>query len=365
VAGDEANPDGLGHEVARYPETRYCVCSPGHEWSEAHLQYDAGLMDGFVATSNPSGGRAMGYYSEDELPFSHFLGRHFAISARHFSSLLGPTEPNRLFYYVGTSCNFADDFKVNPPIVDCGEMRTTLFDLLDTAGVSYRIYDASNVSMLLNALRIQVGWPGTIEDFERDAARGDLAAVSIVGASTGELTAPSPSNDDHPPANPRAGQVFLSRIVRALSTPPSAENGMKSPWDTSALFVSYDEHGGYYDHVPPPKACDPEESSGRDYDFDQLGFRVPLIVVSPWAKPGYVSRHDTDHTSVLRFIEHWKDLPALTRRDANAWPLLDLFDFEQTPLPAPTLHEEWSAATTITVDACPAQCATGVDPAPI
>lgn len=364
VAHDESNPDGRGGEIHRYPETRYCVCSPGHEWSEAHLQFDAGLMDGFVATSNPDGGRAMGYYSSAQLPFYHFLGQRFAISARHFSSLLGPTEPNRLFYYLGTSCGFADDIARNPAIATaCGTQRKNIFDLLQSKHVSYRIYDDSNVANLLNILGIELNVPQSIVDFENDAARGDLAPVSIVGASTGALTR---SNDDHPDANPQLGQRFLSRIVRALSTPASDTNHWKSPWDSSALIVSYDENGGFYDHVPPPKACNPEpevdRALARDYPFDQLGFRVPLIVISPWAKRGYVSHYDTDHTSVLRFIEHWKDLPALTKRDANAWPLLDLFDFEQTPLPPPTSDPDWVNATNITLQSCSSTCATGVDP---
>jgi phospholipase C len=133
-------------------------------------------------------------------------------------------------------------------------------------------------------------------------------------------------------------------VVKALTGPL---------WEKSALIVTFDEHGGYYDHVRPPRACPPEqERVRRDYAFDQYGFRVPLLVISPWARAGYVSRYDTDHTSILRFIEHWQNLPALTPRDANAWPLLDLFDFEQAPLPPPA----WDDVLTQITPEAEAQC---------
>src|SRR5690606_2130750 len=105
-----------------------------------------------------------------------------------------------------------------------------------------------------------------------------------------------------------------------------------------ALIITYDEHGGFFDHVPPPEACPPDDLEPRasdgepaPYRFDRLGFRVPLVVVSPYAKAGYVSHETTDLTSVLRLVEARFGLPALTRRDANAWPLLDMFDFEAPP----------------------------------
>ena len=101
-------------------------------------------------------------------------------------------------------------------------------------------------------------------------------------------------------------------------------NGVVSEWD---------EHGGYYDHVPPPRACEPDNLRPTSHAFDRLGFRVPLLIVSPYAKPHYVSHMVADHTSVLRFVEHVFDLGALTKRDANAWPLLDAFDFSAPSTP--------------------------------
>jgi phospholipase C len=340
VAHLERNPDGKGSEVSRFPEPRYCVKSPGHEWNDVHLQYGAGRLDGFIAASNPDGERAMGYYSEEQIPFYHYLARTFAISARHFSSLLGPTQPNRLFYFLGTSCNLADEFSVNPKIIwGCGASRPSLFSLLEQAHASYEVYDASGIATLVVALGIRtLPLPKSLDEFISDAAAGHLPAVTVVGASTGQFPAPA-GNDDHGPFNPQLGQKLVGQVVKALSGPL---------WEKSALIITYDEHGGYYDHVPPPPACPPEPESElqrRDYKFDQYGFRVPLIVVSPWARANYVSRFDTDHTSILRFVEHWLNLPALSARDANAWPLLDLFDFAQDPLPPPSWDETWTETT--------------------
>ena len=126
------------------------------------------------------------------------------------------------------------------------------------------------------------------------------------------------------------GQLFVAGVVNALMTSPQ--------WTRSALFVTYDEHGGYWDHVPPPMACAPDAIGpigGSPWTFDRYGVRVPFVVVSPYAKRHYVSHTVTDQTAVLRFIQTRHDLPALTKRDANASPLLEMFDFENPPFMKP------------------------------
>jgi len=131
-------------------------------------------------------------------------------------------------------------------------------------------------------------------------------------------------NDEHPNTNIQLGQSWTYQVLAALMAKPEI-------WSHTIVFLTWDEHGGYYDHVKPPKACPPDGKNDQlDFQFDRYGFRVPLLAVSPFAKKGYVSHAVADHTSILRFIEHWQNLPALTRRDANAWPLLDLFDFTTT-----------------------------------
>jgi phospholipase C len=137
-------------------------------------------------------------------------------------------------------------------------------------------------------------------------------------------------NDEHPPANVQVGQKFVADIVKALVASPY--------WGDSAFFLTYDEHGGYYDHVPPPPACHPDGipplgPPNEPGDFDRLGIRVPFVVVSAFSKRHFVSHRVYDHTSILRFIETRFDLPALTARDANA-DRCSLFDFRSSLPPA-------------------------------
>jgi phospholipase C len=171
----------------------------------------------------------------------------------------------------------------------------------------------------------------TIDEYFADAAAGTLPDVSFVDPSfMGDVNTQS---DEHPPANAQVGQAFVAGVIDAL---------MESPlWPSSALFLTYDEHGGFYDHVPPPPACPPDDiaplllEGDTPADFDRYGFRVPLVVVSPFAKKRFVSHVVHDHTSILRFIETRFDLPALTRRDANADPMLEFFDFTTPPFEKP------------------------------
>jgi phospholipase C len=142
----------------------------------------------------------------------------------------------------------------------------------------------------------------------------------------------SDGNDEHPPADIQIGQKFVSDLTHAVMSSPQ--------WAHVALFITWDEHGGFYDHVPPPPACIPDTkdpilaASGNNTiqaKFDRYGVRVPLLVVSPYAKKGYASHATYDHTSVLRFIEAKFKVPALTARDANADALFDMFDFKNPP----------------------------------
>jgi phospholipase C len=188
-----------------------------------------------------------------------------------------------------------------------------------------------------------------ISDFVSQAAAGKLPHVSWVDPNLGnEVTT---GDDDHPPGDPQFGSQFLSQIYGAVTTSPQ--------WSHIALFITWDENGGEYDHVPPPPACAPDTTapilSGEDVStpggFDRYGFRVPLLVVSPYAKKGYVSHVVYDHTSIARFIEAKYKIPALTGRDANADALMDMFDFSTVSFPtAPTI------APTVVDDAGVAAC---------
>lgn len=333
---DQVNPnpeEAEGVSQQYQEQENFCLKDTPHEWGASHLQYNNGRMDGFAALANANGRRAMAYFGEEDLPFVHWLARNFAVGDRHFSSLLGPTWPNRLFFSSGTSCGFTEGGDSNLSIThDCGLKMPSIYTLLRDAGVSYEVYDDSgpaSVTVGLGVVRSSLLeapllLPHSIEDFEEDAAEDRLPSFSMVGASTGEaaLLGYPEQNDGHPPSDVRLTDRFLYRVVRALMK-------NQKTFKKTILFITFDEHGGLYDHVVPPPACEPESLDFRpDYRFDRYGIRVPMIVVSPFVKePGYVSKFFTDLSSVTRFIEHWKGLKAMTARDANAWPMLDYFDF--------------------------------------
>lgn len=326
AADDWANPRADGTPVRFHHDTERCVEDVAHGWNSVHRQYNDGRMDGFVTTSDPAGDRALTYFDESDIPFYYALATTFAIGDRYFGSLLGPTGPNRLYLMAGTSFGLAHNTLVSQ------DTRNTpvnhLFSSLDAAGVSWKDY-AGGPRMLgffpyygivRGATREHYG---TIDDLHRDLAAGTLPAVTIVEPNY--VGDGGDRVDEHAPGIPMQGERFVERIVRSLMASPL--------WARSALFITYDEHGGFADHAVPPAACEPDAltpringmpAAGR---FDRLGVRVPFLVVSPYARRHFVSHRTFDHASILRFIEARFGLPALTRRDANANIPTDLFDF--------------------------------------
>ena len=328
---DASNPDPTGGApIEPFHQKAACeVADVNHGWNGSHAQFDGGAMDGFTATNavaeDPTGGRAMGYYTKRELPFYNKLFRTFAIGDRYFCSVLGPTYPNREYLLLATSFGRIRNMQ------DHSDATKSIFESLDEAGVSWTIYFEQFPFAALLPYVAAHPEHSALRQFEADAAAGTLPAVSFVDASFfGDLTVQS---DEHAPSNVQVGQAWAAGKIDAL---------LKSPlWPSSALFLTYDEHGGFYDHVPPPPACIPDdippelEKGDVVEEFDRYGFRVPVVVVSPFAKKKFVSHVVHDHTSILRFIETRFDLPALTRRDANADPMLEFFDFANPPFLRP------------------------------
>ncbi len=322
LAPSASNPDSNGARVGAFHQTHYCTADTNHGWTGSHLEFDGGQNDGFVTQNDPDGARAMGYYDATDLPFYYALANTFAIGDRYFCSVLGPTFPNRFYLLTGTSFgHIRNDMQVFA--------QRTIFDELDAQNIAWKVYrhDFAYASLFHVNRKNLV----PIAAFFSDASAGLLPPVSFIDGSIGVATV---ENDEHPPANIQQGQQLVAKVVNALLASPN--------WATSALFFTYDEHGGFYDHVPPPRACVPDSiaplldpadpDSSLPAQFDRYGFRVPFVVVSPYAKPGFVSHVVYDHTSILRFIETRFELPALTDRDANALPLLDLFDFSRAAL---------------------------------
>ena len=318
-----SNPDPMGMPIEPFHQKATCdIADVDHSWNASHEQYGGGAMDGFATTNavavDPTGSRAMGYYTARELPFYFDLYRTFAIGDRYFASVLGPTYPNRQYLLVGTSFGRVhNDMLLN-------DAPKSIFEALDEVGVSWKIYyEQFPFGALLPYVQAHQANLRPAAEYAADAAAGALPNVSFVDPFF--FGDPDIQSDEHPPSNVQVGQECVEDKIRTL---------MESPlWPRSALFLTYDEHGGYFDHVPPPPACIPDdippmlEGDDVDEQFDRYGFRVPVVVVSPYSRKRFVSHVVHDHTSILRFIETRFDLPALTRRDANADPMLEFFDF--------------------------------------
>jgi len=315
-----ANPDSSGNPVRSFHLPDLCP-STGltQAWDASHVAYDNGRNDGFVRAGGTT--TPMGYFDQDDLPVTYALAAHFPISDRYFSSALAQTYPNRRFLFAatasGTISDDPRDFAVRAP-------NGTIFDRLDAGRVSWRVYydNAPSPVILPNFSGNPLDVARTVKNsqFFTDAAAGRLPQVSFVEPNF-------KTQSEENPQDVAIGENFVARVVAAVQGGPR--------WPSSALFITYDEHGGFFDHVPPPAAVTPDDTppnlhqspdGGYRAGYDRYGFRVPLTVVSPWARAGYVSHMVSDHTSILSFVEHKWNLPALTRRDANAWPLTDMFD---------------------------------------
>ena len=349
-----SNPETVGpvptpqHPFMHAPHL--CALDTNHEWAGTHLSYDDGKMDGFYQASTgwgdpPDGappevndpGRVMWWYDERDIPFYYGLASTFAIGDHYFSSLLGPTWPNRDYLYMATSMGVTTE--AFPDLGDWTypQRDALVMDELEKRGVTWNLYaDGLPPETVAAGPNILARWGRNpllhVADFIAQVQAGTLPQVAFLDAYFGH---DGPSGDDeHPPADVQFGQQFVSQAVLALMAGPQ--------WKHAALFFTYDEHGGIYDHLPPPPACKPDAiepvMAGGDTTgghFDRYGVRVPLVVVSPYARKGYVSHVVHDHTSITRFIETKFRLPALTARDANADPMLEMFDFASPPFVTP------------------------------
>jgi phospholipase C len=354
-----SNPDKNNMPVPIFHTSDFCVLDTNHEWNGTHEQLNGGKMDGFVKTSDltgspPPGGtaemlsgkRAMGYFDDKDLPFYYWLANEFALGDRYFSSLPGPTFPNRYFMYSATAFGIIGN-ELPPP------NQLLIFDYLELRQLNWKIYKDKNCQSGIGPYASKAGTYNSeghllaFEDFLADAKAGKLPQVAFIDPKLGTCTGEIDGNDEHPPSLPQTGQNFVATVIDALTKSPN--------WGRSALFLTYDEHGGFYDHVVPPPACKPDAIEPKlgagDFKagFDQYGPRVPFVVVSPFAKKHYVSHEVYDHTSILRFIEARFVIPAMTARDANALAPFDMFDFAAPPhatAPAITIPPVPTAAIT-------------------
>ncbi len=322
------NPDPLGGATI-HPFLKTAECETAdlnHSWNGTHQEWNGGHMNGFTAAnvdpSDPHGSRTMGYYSNGILPFYYGIANQFAIADRYFASTLTQTFPNRFYLYAGTSFGHIR----NDAPIPRGSFYTqpTVFGELAAANVSWRLYVSSfSVAQLFSDVHNHPNNVKPISQYYTDAANGQLPQVSFVESDL--LGGVNQESDEHPPANVQVGQKLVHDVMQALVH--------SSNWAQSAMFFTYDEHGGFYDHVAPPAAVKPDniapmlQTGDTAGAFDRYGIRVPAIVISPYAKQHFVSHAVYDHTSILRFIETRFALPTLTNRDAAADPMLGMFDF--------------------------------------
>jgi phospholipase C len=347
VAEPAVNSRTRSATVAPFHQSATCeVDDLNHSWTGTHAEINQGRMNGFpmqnAVGSDPAGRRSMGYYDSSDLPFYYRLANDFGVGDRYFASVPGPTYPNRFYEMAGTTFGHT---KNDPPPTG-GFTQPTIFGRLQEAGVSWKVYDAQFPTASFFAdVRAHMDHVQPISQYTADAAAGTLPQVAFIEPTyVGKVTQES---DEHPPANIQVGQQFTASVVRALMTSPN--------WSTSAFLLTWDEHGGYYDHVAPPVAPKPDDiapvlgPTDTRAAFDRYGVRVPFVAISPFSKPHFVSHRVSDHTSILRLIEQRFQLQPLTRRDARANNLLEYFDFAnphfRTPpiLPAATIDQPKAA----------------------
>jgi phospholipase C len=400
------NAHADGRRVYAFHAATRCIAPDlDHEWQGSHRDANFRhpdqtlahpLNDGFVMQndimapdthrSGPAdGGRAMAYYTGADIPFYYEVAERFAISDRYFGSLLGASDPNHAFHLTGSFFGHITDEEVAPPAGGYKPRQGSIYDLLDAAQVDW----AESFQDIPEGLAYRrLGDPRFIKHADLlDRLKGApgakaLPSVVWVNARKGYFQ-PNTNSDEHPSTDIQRGQAWVSELLNDLRQGPH--------WKDSVVLITYDEAGGFYDHVHPPPApqgghktpdglnpgdcadgpltpaygrkgagvvCARERKPGLTYDeimgicpqydpakpypaacpnFDQLGFRAPLMVISPFAKPAYVSHRVADHTSLLALIEKRfltgpdGKTQHLTARDGHAWTLEDMFDFKRSP----------------------------------
>ncbi|WP_158926455.1 alkaline phosphatase family protein [Acidisphaera sp. S103] len=316
--------------------SRNIANDPGHDLHNV-LRQIANGNQGFVsdfAQTYPQAGpderkEIMGWYPYGYLPALHFLAYNFVVCDHWYSSLPGPTWPNRFFVHSGTSLGHVDmpEGVFNPAIHVYDQ--ETLYDELDAAGTDWRIYHGDFPQSLLMVHQLdKLDHYRTFDHWAADVQAGDLPAyVFIEPAYFG-----TEENDQHPPQDIMRGDLLVAAVFNALQA-------NQAVFEQTLLVVLYDEHGGFYDHVTPP-ATIPPDGNTKTYAFNQLGVRVPAILVSPWLAPGFISTA-FDHTSVLRLASQlWPAVQPLGARTAQANSPLDSLTWLDAPRraipPAPT-----------------------------
>jgi phospholipase C len=288
VPANYSQPDGNGGTVTPQHALFPITSDPSHTWQAIHSEWDHGKMDGFYTAD---GSTAMDYYDGSDLQYYYGLAGAFTLCGNYFCSVLGPTVPNRLALVSATCGGYTIDS------INAGQVNwPTIADLLDAHKISWKCYNlglglGSTASLEnFNGLTMFSKWQNdprlkfSEDDYHNDLKNGTLPQVSFL-ITEAEIS-------EHPPADFQWGQQKMADVIAKLMG--------SSSWQSSVFFLTYDEGGGFFDHVAPPQL-----------DAYGLGMRVPMIVVSPYARRGYISGRVYEHASILKFIERRFGLPAL------------------------------------------------------
>jgi phospholipase C len=360
--------------VTSYHLNTQCIENPSPSWNESHVDWNysdsvgqmPAALNGFVWAAghdaralNPpfndvNGIRAMGYYDGSDLNYYYFMASKFATSDRWFHPVMTRTPPNRAYLIAGTSQGYA--YPIGTDSADTALLTaTTIFQELQTAGVSWKIYVDPEKSpcsgppydsaCLVSLSSIQdFQWSQTIptqypqniapmSQYFADLQSGTLPQVALIEPASDAGFDEHPTNSDLAPSDIQVGANYVSTLINGLMT--------SSSWKDSVFILTFDEFGGLYDHVSPQTAVSPDgiqpvdllpldvctQSTGPTCDFVYTGYRVPLIVVSPYTRKNYVSHSVADLTAILKLIETRFNVPALTKRDAAQIDMTEFFDF--------------------------------------
>lgn len=389
VGDPPANGDPA-QTITAFPLVTMCVENPSPSWNESHVDFNKNnslstvfMGDGFARTAgfegpinDVIGARVMGYYTGDNLNYYYFMASNFATSDRWFSPAMSRTQINRQYMLAGTSQGHA--YPIAPPAPSPAPpdpngaplTAKTIAQVMDEHGISWKDYvhplkpagttpPCVTPSCLMGQSYFgQFNYAptivaagnqhlATVDQFIADANAGTLPSVSFVEPASAEGLDEHPADVGSGAVNIQTGAGFVASLINGLMNSPS--------WKDSIFILTWDEFGGFYDHVSPQPAVSPDGIAPKDLrtgdiclntdgsinpsptcNFQYTGYRLPLVVISPFTKKNFVSHQVMDYTAMLKLIEERFNLPALTARDA-AQPSManEFFDFNGAPWKTP------------------------------
>jgi phospholipase C len=341
-----------GHE---FEHTLVALCGEGATYTPGPGGYPQITNSGFIANYHDNGSNAperiMHCYTAEQLPVLNALAREFAICDKWFSSLPGPTWPNR-FFLLAASSGGLDGSPSTADIISATTVdgyrfsNGNVFDLLDHYCIEWKIFEGDEfpVSFALSGMNLNAlqGRFKDFEDFESELSESNFGPQFVFiepkyGAHSFDVTGPGDftcGNSMHPLDDVTRAERLVKTVYEAIRNSPH--------WEKSMLVVVFDEHGGFYDHVAPPAAVPPGDTITQSYvqnhfQFDQLGVRVPALIISPYIRMGVIDHTQYDHTSMLASVERLFGMKSLTERDKAASDFLHLLSLESPREDTPTV----------------------------